>query len=538
MTRTTLQQKSLEELRELLNIPTNTITNMAAIEADIDVLEAAMTAAQADIAALEAQQGMLWADAVVVASDAPAEDIAVAQALAILYPTRIYYCDGVADDVQVNAAIAALPAHGGIVRLTGGTFYCADSVATVHDLTLMGAGVDVTILKMADGANIQTGVIYANGNFNRGVMMEFSVDGNKTGSPSGKFGVYLRGVWYARIVHIAIHDCLEDGFRSTTTAGGTYCGEIYHEEVSSYNNEKDGFALAGSGDNFLVDCYAYGNGQIGFHASMTHNAMFHCHPYDNTMHGISLDNTSDHNGLFDCCLDMNHMHGLYMQGDYNRVIGSYFYANSQGAAGTYDGVRVTGTYNTIIGSLCRDPQGIKTQAYGIRESGSPAYNHYIGNIVNENLTGQMLLTAESSRASMNIGYIAPGEIRTGYKALTAGNANAISLAWENPELQDVWIRKVATEVGTPGGTGGSHLDMGVADDATGTNRGAEFFNDLLLNEAKMNDSWLAGDGGTQTKWVKVKANGTATDSFVVGQILDANAAALAGGAYVEYCGAA
>jgi len=89
---------------------------------------------------------------------------------------------------------------------------------------------------------------------------------------------------------------------------------------------------------------------------------------------------------------------------------------------------------------------------------------------------------------------------------------------------------------TSGGTVGSHLDVGIADSVTGTNRGTEFFNDLLLNNVLIYDSWLAGDNGTQTKWILCQDVASATDDWVVGQILDADASNLVGKYYIIYSG--
>ncbi|MFA5401220.1 MAG: hypothetical protein WC359_12305 [Dehalococcoidia bacterium] len=136
----------------------------------------------------------------------------------------------------------------------------------------------------------------------------------------------------------------------------------------------------------------------------------------------------------------------------------------------------------------------------------------------------------------NQNYIAPGEVRTASVPLVAGAANDIGFSWHNPELQDILIKKVTIEVTTVGGTAGSHLDVGIADDAAGTNRGVEFFDDLDLNAAQVNDSWVGGDGGTQTKYVVCQDVSSATDGWIVGQILDANAASLVGRVYIEYIG--
>ena len=136
----------------------------------------------------------------------------------------------------------------------------------------------------------------------------------------------------------------------------------------------------------------------------------------------------------------------------------------------------------------------------------------------------------------NEGWIKPGEFRNASGVLTSGNANAICFAWNNPEAQDILIKKVVIEVTTAGGTAGSHLDVGIADAAVGTNRGTEFFNDLSLNSILIDDSWVAGDNGTQTKWVFCQDLASATDDWIVGQILDADAASLVGKYYIEYVG--
>jgi len=51
-----------------------------------------------------------------------------------------YVCDGTADDVEIQAAINALPANGGEIRLLEGTYTIVDSIAPVSGLRLTGDG--------------------------------------------------------------------------------------------------------------------------------------------------------------------------------------------------------------------------------------------------------------------------------------------------------------------------------------------------------------------------------------------------------------
>ncbi len=84
----------------------------------------------------------------VAASNARADLIAVAD----------YVCDGIADEVQINAAftaIAASSSDGGIVQLTGGTFYCSDQIVITSGskaIWLRGVGRNATRLETSDNA--------------------------------------------------------------------------------------------------------------------------------------------------------------------------------------------------------------------------------------------------------------------------------------------------------------------------------------------------------------------------------------------------
>ncbi|MDD4985882.1 MAG: right-handed parallel beta-helix repeat-containing protein [Dehalococcoidales bacterium] len=133
-------------------------------------------------------------------------------------------------------------------------------------------------------------------------------------------------------------------------------------------------------------------------------------------------------------------------------------------------------------------------------------------------------------------YIAPGEVRTYSGTLTAGNADAIAFYWSSPNISDILIKSVVIEITTIGGTANSVMDVGIADDATGTNLGVEFFDALDLQTAQINDSYVPADMGTQVKYVLCQDSASATDAFVVGKILVANAANLVGRWYIECIG--
>jgi parallel beta-helix repeat protein len=129
-------------------------------------------------------------------------------------------------------------------------------------------------------------------------------------------------------------------------------------------------------------------------------------------------------------------------------------------------------------------------------------------------------------------------------AVTAGGTNEftitithIAFAWHDVELQDIFIKKVVVNITTKGGTATATMDVGIADDATGTNLGAEFFNDIDVDAAAaVHDSYVAGGGGAQTLWVLCQDSASAPDGWIVGKIITEIADGLVGSYYIEYVG--
>lgn len=107
-------------------------------------------------------------------------------------------------------------------------------------------------------------------------------------------------------------------------------------------------------------------------------------------------------------------------------------------------------------------------------------------------------------------------------ALTPGNANAFAVAWQNPESVAIFALRPMIDITTPGGTATSVLDMGIVANATST--ASDLLNDVDANAAGLS---------TSTAILKVDANG-GTNDWITVKILTANAAALAGFAYIPY----
>jgi parallel beta-helix repeat protein len=194
----------------------------------------------------------------------------------------------------------------------------------------------------------------------------------------------------------------------------------------------------------------------------------------------------------------------------------------------------TATYNIVTANQCYDTTSI--QDYGILEAEAANNNQIKNNILYDNTVANLVKVGANTTVEGNTNFIASGETRSVSGALTAGNANAIAFAFHDTELQDCYITKVVSDVTTAGGTASSVLQVGIADDAAGTNLGSEFFTGLDLNAIALNDSWNPGDTGAMTKFVLIQDSASATDGWIVGKILTQNAASLAGKYYIYYTG--
>lgn len=116
-------------------------------------------------------------------------------------------------------------------------------------------------------------------------------------------------------------------------------------------------------------------------------------------------------------------------------------------------------------------------------------------------------------------------------ALTAGAANAIAFAWQNPEGEKIVVTRVVIDRTTAGGTATSVLDVGPATSATGTA-------DTVIDGLNLNTTGVAdniadkGTNGTQ-RVAKLDENG-GTTPYLTGKILVEAASSLVGYAYIEY----
>lgn len=65
-----------------------------------------------------------------------------------------YLCDGIDDQVEINAALEALPKSGGRVHVAEGTYRCTDSIQPGENAVLTGEGPDLTVFHFSDSSSV------------------------------------------------------------------------------------------------------------------------------------------------------------------------------------------------------------------------------------------------------------------------------------------------------------------------------------------------------------------------------------------------
>jgi hypothetical protein len=466
---------------------------------------------------------------VVAASDAP--DHVKAQA--------DYTCNGTDDNLIISAAINALPINGGKVLLTDGTYNInkvADTLGGINigrsNVLLEGMGIGTQLI-LEDGLT-DANVINIRGDGLKDITVRnLYIDGSSETQTSVKrfnnCGIRAQCGLIETLRNIKV----ENVWVTNTMSLGVMLNAVNSAVLNSHFFGKIGshaVELLGTSGRIDGNTLIVRSGDkvtFGFSTDT-------CSSYEITNNSIWV-----YAGGKIKVNPINDWSGIYwgvISG--NRII------NNGGSCGP---VLVSGTMVTMNNNIFKGVE-VDIAGQGILYSNNihEDSNLRIDSTEEEQLpihiennqfySSNVIKTAGNIVITNNDGYINPGEVRTASGSLIAGNANDIAFAWCNPEAQDIYIKKVVIIVTVAGGTAGSQLDVGLSDDATGVNRGTEFFDNLNLNTVQWNDSWNASVNGAQTKWVLCQDTLSVTDGWIVGQILDANAATLVGEYYVEYVG--
>jgi hypothetical protein len=198
-----------------------------------------------------------------------------------------WVCDGTADDVQIQAAIDALPSGGGQVSLSDGIFNIAATVVLDKNyISLVGSGWS-TILRAVNSLNspiIATTQPAAAQRLGIRIIW-MKIDGNKANQTSGG-AINLVGTYFALLSHLWIVDSEDYGIQIIRNSGS------------------DPFAAY----NFIENCHITLGDGFGIHTTATSDYNFIKHSvidWHNQVGGVGVKLEGWNQKVMNCVFDSN-----------------------------------------------------------------------------------------------------------------------------------------------------------------------------------------------------------------------------------------
>jgi len=339
-----------------------------------------------------------------------------------------YVCDATDDHVQIQAAIDALPATGGKVLLTEGTFNIESSITLDSYQTLQGMGRSTILTTTTADLDIIT-AIGGSGTEKVGITIaDLQVDGG-AGSISD-CGIYFEYVDYSLIQNVYSR-------RHAATPGGTVWSGIYllnsdfnqiiasvwrnnvygiYLEGSNNNStignicqeNEDGINLYDSSSNTITDNICEGNAYGIYLSGGSNNAntISSNKCQGNNYEGVYLDGANN-NTILDNTCQGNGCCGIYLGGSNNNIVmGNSCFENSQTTDNTSDDILLdVSDYNLIASNLCRAGGEINKPKYGINISNATCDGN---KVINNDLYDDGFGTAPYNDDGTGTIYVEPG----------------------------------------------------------------------------------------------------------------------------------
>lgn len=344
-----------------------------------------------------------------------ATGVAASNASAASKAAAAYVCDGTDDQIEINAALAALSSYGGSVVLSEGTFNCSAFVDVITDNTAL----------VGQGGSASTG--------------EFNVIATKPGGTTLKFATGLTGQLLRTqrpsndypLIAVTLRDFLIDGnAKSGSAVNGIFwqCAESFVQNVHVANMSGDGIVIGGynildshdnyfmnvrsrqnagrgwylttySTDNNFFDCMTKQNGGDGMTIETAGQLISGCHLYNNEGRTITL--TGSTLRITGSRISNGALGGIYGTGISSatdvQIMACYFDGNSEASTGTYDEIHLEPTNTShsplIIGNTFADIGATPGQA---------RYSIYLGSNTRDGIVGPNLYrTGAAATAFIN-----------------------------------------------------------------------------------------------------------------------------------------
>lgn len=335
-----------------------------------------------------------------------------------------YVCDGTGDQVEIMAAISALPATGGTVLLLEGNYSVSAPIMITKDfLCLEGQGWS-TVVAQANGIN--DNVIEFSGDSDFPRIRDFKIYGNRGNNTAGH-GIYIPGTAFVPdllIENMLINHCDNDGVnhRAVDWHFDFINNTVEFCANALYLTKKAGAGGSDAHVNILGNQLRLSSVGMSIPSSVT------------TFRGlVMMDNTLVGNTGYGALL-------YDLEGAL--IIGNTVHDNCSSYHNTRDGFRIfNSTYCIVANNMFNDGLEGGDQQYGFREASGCDYNLVVDNDCRGNQTGGMIISGVNTVASGNMGYLGINETRTFSQVVNYDDASPVVVAnvEDGYAVTDVWV---------------------------------------------------------------------------------------------------
>jgi hypothetical protein len=491
---------------------------------------------------------------VIAASDATAQEKAQAD----------YVMPSSSADVGIIITNAiALYGTNTWVQLTCGIFEISTQVImNVAGVRLSGSGNgtygmdSITKIKQSDNSNLSPIIIIT---ATTCTLTDFFINGNSSQNPTAGDAIQI-GNHDCNIHRVDVFYAKGNGFYLAdatgtviTNSSAEYCGGSGYSFATNYSitawglhsaaNADRGYKIVQTYDSTFSSCISFintGSSKSGWYLDTS------CHDLniigctaDGDTYGIVSNALTNYNiniqasNIVNCGSD-----GIFGLLNNWNIIGCTFKDNGKTTNNTFAHINLyTGSKNNIISNnQFKYVSGNKAK-YLVIESATSSENIISYNQMPNIAYATSAVVMYSSQPIGNIGYIAPGEIRTysGTITATARAANSFPIAWQNPNAQKVLVTRFVIELTAAGGTATAVMDVGLG--ATATTHSDNLLDGIDINTTGFYDSLNDTDNGTNgiSKPQTLDESGGTTD-YITGQILTEKADTLAATYYITVVG--
>ena len=252
-----------------------------------------------------------------------------------------YLCDGTADQTEINAAIAALPAGGGEITILDGTYNITAKInLNKNNVTISGNGNSTILKRMYNSGSAEGVITLTSANYCK--IKDLQIDGTKAIYTSyNNYGILLSACNYNTVTGNTCKSNTNGIFLNSSSSTNTITG-------NTCNSNTNGIFLNSSNNNNTVTgntCNSNTTAGIQL-SSSSNNTVTGNICNSNTSYGIVTSSSNNNTVTGNTCNDNNY--GILLgASNYNTVTGNTSNNNNRGiylSSGSNN--------NTVTGNTC------------------------------------------------------------------------------------------------------------------------------------------------------------------------------------------